>query len=505
MRLLINDYGTIILLKTANRGVKKMFEDSFFDKRTTTTYRVFRLMKAHSPNNFTINRLNEESGLTYSQTYNAYQEIMADLAQMYPSHIKHGSDVTFTELAGELSVDEYRFHLLNQSMAFRFFDYAFRAEAPDVHAFCQDAGISISTLRRRVAAFRHYMTAKGLRLNASTWAPEGPEAQLRILILTFYKLAYRGVGWPFSEREFKQARQMFAALNVAAPGSIHNATAVPNKQDVMLLAIQAHRIACGHFVTPSEQLPTVAKSGAGSPVYNRAHFPQLSEPDLACERDYYDFCQMHYVSLRETLNGQDQTIMAYLRTIPPVHEFAQGMLDFLLAACQEGTKEAAPHAHDVLLANLHRAAFSFLTLHGNFAMRLDFLNPEGEDATRGHLPDLIHEYFAQLEPEKVGALAGYYDTMAVQLYGIIAPDFPELNADHRLKVAVIVDHGTFMSRDLLTFLNGIHFVEIVSPNANILPDVIITTLNTTGVLDRYYSPARPPSPSAGHQLAARRH
>lgn len=467
-----------------------MFEDYFFDKRTTTTYRVFRLMKAHSPNNFTINRLNEESGLTYSQTYNAYQEIMADLQQMYPSRTRHGSPVTFSELCGELTVDEYRFHLLNQSMAFQFFDYVFRTAKPDVHTFCVQAGISISTLRRRVAPFRHYMSKKGLHLDASTWAPEGPETQVRIMILTFYMLAYRGVGWPFSEQEFKQARQAFTVLNDEAPSTLAYTTAVPNKQDVMLLAIQCGRIAVGHVIGIGDQIPQITPDDAGSPFYTTANFPQLSAAAIRRERDYYDFCRMHYVSIRETLSGQDQTIMAYLKTLPAVHHFAQGLLDYLLAACDQQTPEAERRKHDVLLANLHRLAFSYLTLHGDFATRLDFLDPEAQEAIHGHLPALIRQYFGQLDEADVGALAGYCETMAQQLYELIAPDFPELNSDHRLKVAVIVDHGTFMNRDLISFLHGIHYVELVPPDTNVIPDVIITTLNAPDVLNRYYSPSR---------------
>ncbi|WP_056989135.1 helix-turn-helix domain-containing protein [Lacticaseibacillus camelliae] len=469
-----------------------MFEDHFFDKRTSTTYQVFRLMKAHAENNFTINRLTQESGLTYSQTYNANQEIMADLQQMYPSKKQPNGNASFTILVGQLTVDEYRFHLLNQSMAFRFFDYVFRTPAPNVHHFCASADISISTLRRRIAPFRRYMASKGVHLDASTWAPDGPETQIRILILTFYLLAYRGVGWPFSEEAFDTARRDFDLLNQPQQGAVYNATAVPNKQDVMVLAIQAMRIAGGHLIRPAEQLPTLfSASDNAAKVFAPSRFPALSEPALECERNYYDFCRMHYVSMRETLNGQDQLILDRLATPDtPIHNFAQGLMDFLLAACDPQSAEAKPEKHTVLLANLHRIAFSYLTLHGTFAMRLDFLNPQVQEAANGRLPTLIRQYFDQLEPAAVGELAGDYDAMYQQLYAVIAPDFPELNNDHQLKVAVIVDEGTFMSRDLFTFLKGLHFVKIVPPDASKLPDVIITTLNTSGVLSRYYTEAR---------------
>ncbi|WP_203624019.1 MULTISPECIES: helix-turn-helix domain-containing protein [unclassified Lacticaseibacillus] len=469
-----------------------MFEDYFFDKRTTTTYQVFRLMKAHATTNFTINRLTQESGLSYSQTYNAYQEIMADVQEMYPGKPVTNTSEGFTQVAGPLTVDEYRFHLLNQSMAFRFFDYAFRTGAANVHQFCATTATSISTLRRRIAPFRRYMQGKEIRLDASTWAPDGSETQIRLLILTFYLLAYRGVGWPFSEAAFKKAKAAFDLLNQKRRGGLYTPTAVPNKQDLMILAIQAMRIRSGHVVSPSEQLPALfAPDDTSRQVYSTAHFPDLSPAALECERNHYDLCRMHYVSMRETLTAQDQIIMERL-AVPdtPVHRFAQGLLDFLLAACDPSTPEARPENHAVLLANLHRIAFSYLNLDGRFATRLDFLNRDANEAKKGRLPALIREYFDQLQPEAVGALAEYYSTMYLQLYTVIAPDFPELNVDHQLKVTVIVDEGTFMSRDLFTFLKGLHYVKLIPPDAQKLPDVIITTLNTNGVLDRYYSAER---------------
>ncbi len=59
-----------------------MFEAYFFDKRATINYRVYRVLKALQNTNFTVNRLSQEAQLSYSQAYNAFQDIIADLQQL---------------------------------------------------------------------------------------------------------------------------------------------------------------------------------------------------------------------------------------------------------------------------------------------------------------------------------------------------------------------------------------------------------------------------------------
>lgn len=105
-----------------------MFEAYFFDKRATINYRVYRVLKALQNTAFTVNKLSQEAQLSYSQTYNAFQDIMADLQTMSPKTVSTADEEAFNILAQNVSVDQYRFHLLNHSMAFAFFDYLFKRQ-----------------------------------------------------------------------------------------------------------------------------------------------------------------------------------------------------------------------------------------------------------------------------------------------------------------------------------------------------------------------------------------
>ncbi|WP_461226832.1 helix-turn-helix domain-containing protein [Lacticaseibacillus suihuaensis] len=231
--------------------MKRVFEDNFFDKRASTNYRVFRYLKALQDSSFTINRLAHESKLSYSQTYNAFQDIMVALQLMQHRAIADLNEADFRAVGGGVSVDTYRYHLLADTVAFRFFDQLFRSGGFDVHAFCQQEGISLPTLRRKIAPFKTYMAQCGVTMNAVTWALEGSELRVRLLLLTFYQLAFRGVGWPFGTRRFQQAKADFTAICTADPTWFAPGRAT--KLDLMVLAVQAMRLDNGHALAPNKR------------------------------------------------------------------------------------------------------------------------------------------------------------------------------------------------------------------------------------------------------------
>ncbi|MCI1986903.1 MAG: hypothetical protein LKJ69_00420 [Lactobacillus sp.] len=126
-------------------------------------------------------------------------------------------------------------------------------------------------------------------------------------------------------------------------------------------------------------------------------------------------------------------------------------------------------------------------LGGDFSKRLDFYDEDRTDSTFGHLPQLISNYFDLLDADTT-EFKPYVGLMRRLLYGIIRPDFPHLDADHQLCIAVLVEPGTFTLRDLLAFLDGVSFVKLATAQDDIEPDVIITTLTSPNLIIDYYGP-----------------
>lgn len=467
-----------------------MFERYFLDKRALTNYRVYRLIKSLPDGNFTVNRLSREADISYSLAYNAFQDILADLVFGFPPANTPTNEADFAALAKRVSVDAYRFALLNQSMAYQFFDYAFTVAKPDVHAFCAVHGYHESTLRRRVAPFRQYLASRNIRLNASTWALEGDEAQIRITMLTFYQMAYRGCGWPFSARAFTLARRRITEIDAGDPTWF-----VPQpyytKIHLMILAVQAIRITTGHPI-PADARVAALFAQVDAPVqrllFTASTFPMLTAAECDAERDFYYFCQVHYLSVTTEVAPEQTRLVNYLGELPfPIAPFVDGLLAALTKAAPADSPEANPANHGRLRVKLIRFATSVYVLHGRFSAREDFDDTSAVKSQPGRLSGLIQAYIDALsEDPPIGPDAAYLNDMTPDLYQFVAPDFPALNRDRRLRVAVLMDSGTFTSRDLQLILRGLGFVTIISPDDAVPPDVIITTVGTPGVLRRYY-------------------
>lgn len=167
-----------------------MFEASFFDRHSLTNYQLFRAMKTLPQTTLSINALSRATGLSYSQTYTAFQTVLVQLNQMIPAETI--DEANFAQFLGNVTINQYRFALLKESLPFVFFDDVFKNPHPDFHTFKEVHQTSVSTLRRRITPFRDYLADNGVNLNSTTWAIEGDELHIRLAMFTFF---YACLSW----------------------------------------------------------------------------------------------------------------------------------------------------------------------------------------------------------------------------------------------------------------------------------------------------------------------
>lgn len=466
-----------------------MFEAYFFDKRTTTNYRVYRVLKALDTSTFTVNRLSQEAQLSYSQAYNAFQDIMNDLQVLQATQVEIADEDAYRQLSEHVTVDQYRFHLLQESMSFAFFDYLFKTATPDVHTFCDEHDISISTLRRRVDAFKNYLQTKGVTLNTSSWALEGSELRIRMVILNFFILGYRGAGWPLDDANYQAALSEYGRIAKKYPDQWFTIQH-QSKQDLLAICVQQLRMAQNHYL-PQETAFTRLTQAPGMPTLP----PVIQAPtprDAVNESGYFYFLRMHYLSLGAELTATDHWLITHFEhRNDEITAFADGLLASLLQAAPQDAGESDPAGHELLRANLYRMSYSYWLFGGDFSRRIDFYDEDRNASNFGKLPALIDRYFDQLQGP-VAVFLPYREIMKRVLYSVLRTDFPVLDADHQLAVAVLIEPGTFALRDVLHFLDGISFVRLTTATETTDVDVILTTLTSPELIDEYYSQAHPP-------------
>ncbi len=173
-----------------------------------------------------------------------------------------------------------------------------------------------------------------------------------------------------------------------------------------------------------------------------------------------------------------------------VAHFADGLITFLDAQVPDDVPNRITE-HEQLRANLYRLTYTFWLFGGDFSKRLDFYDEDKNASTFGKLPALIDTYFASLEGD-AAALKPYAAIMRRVIYSVIRSDYPVLDADHQLGVAVLIEPGTFTLRDILHVLDGIDFVRLTPAEEIPDADVIITTLTSYELIDDFYGKKHPP-------------
>ena len=455
-----------------------MFESYFYDKRALTSNRLFKALKTESGPDFTINRLSKKMGMSYQQTYNAFQDIMHDLEVIGQKPQADMTESDFAKMAKDITTDQYRFYLLRQSVAFLFYCAIFQDNQIDARKFCEQHNISISTLRRRVEPFRNYLLSVRVNLNTSTWQLEGAELQIRAAMVAFFQISYRGNGWPFEHFPQTYVQHELELINDFGEQFVFVPQPAIQKPDLLQLAIQLMRMTQGNVLTPQPRMQLLVHEKAQDLhplIYTRTNFPALSSTALVAERDYFYFNQMRKFSVADHLTHDDDLIRACLnQTDNIVKRFADGMLPRLYETIQKPTAADLERAR-VLHTNLLRLGFTFYLHDGICSSQLDFVAKNQLQTADSLLGQIVDAYLQDLPtdaPESV--FTSYAPMINLQVYYLAAIDFAEISYNATLKVQVAVESATFLARDLIIFLRDVNFIEIVSDSFP-TPDVIVTS------------------------------
>ncbi|KRM72444.1 helix-turn-helix domain-containing protein [Lacticaseibacillus brantae] len=454
-----------------------MFESYFFDKRALTSNRLFKALKNGGQDDLSINKLSKRVGMSYQQTYNAFQDVMQDLEHI--SNQKANPDENdFARMAKTVSIDRYRFYLLQQSVSFRFFDTLFITSQPDAKQFCTDYDISLSTLRRRIEPFRQYLSSVQVNLNTSSWELEGTEIDIRSAMVAFYQVSYRGNGWPFADMPREYVHHQLETINAFGEQFVFIPQAVVQKPDLIQLAVQLLRINQGAVLSPQirmQGLMRYAPEDVHPLIFTRTNFPQQTSTTLSAERNYFYFCQLEKFSVADQLNHSDELIRKFLNQHDnPIKRFADGLMATLY---QSGNhlRHAEVQEARVLHANFLRLGFIFFLHNGPSSLLLDFVTQSPLKVADSSLGQLIDGYLASLtEAEPEAIFQSYAPKLNVETYYLASANFAEISYPVTLKVYVAIESATFLARDLMLFLRDITFITIVDDREP-KPDVIITS------------------------------
>lgn len=452
-----------------------MFEAYFFDKRATINYRLYKSLKAMQGADFTINKLSKYMGMSYQQTYNAFNDIMSDLDVIAQTKSDEFTEKDFFPLAEGITDNQYRFYLLQQTIAFRFFDQLFQAGSIDVDAFCDVNQISLSTLRRRIDPYRQYLKTVQVDFNMATWLLDGEERHVRFAILTFFQIAYRGNGWPLRTLNVDTVTTAFKEINACTGPFLIGKRVAIQKIDLLILGVQLLRIRQNKVLSPSARMTPMIQGNPEIPdlIFTADNFPQLSSTTLTAERNFYYFSRSRLFNPGEQLTEEDHHFLDQFNTHDtPIKRFSDGLMNQLLLAFRQEKAEDLVR-NRVLHTNILRSAFSYYALEGAVSNRLDFVDTLPSQRTSAEIQALIADFIQTFQDNDV-TFSEYLPKFASELYLIVSTSLAELDPSQKLVVQVAMETETFLARDLFIFLRDVSFITFVTePGHN--PDVIVSS------------------------------
>ena len=115
-----------------------LYEELMFDSSLLLRFNIFKYLNQSTKQVLSINQLSEDLALNYQQGVIELNEIDQELAEIRPNHetiMMRAGKVNLESI--NATVDEYRYHLLQQAVPFQFILYFMNEENPTIEQFCE--------------------------------------------------------------------------------------------------------------------------------------------------------------------------------------------------------------------------------------------------------------------------------------------------------------------------------------------------------------------------------
>lgn len=449
------------------------FETIFLEKSDLQKFTMFQTLVTNQTQSLSITDLAERLGLSYQQSYNVFQELTRDLVALSGEPTGKIKQSLTDGAALALSIDDYRLFLLHDSIPFQFIDYLVQGTQQSVGRFCTDHYISRSTLMRKTALIRRFLTGFKVKISLTTATFVGDEKQVRLFLQLFYWLSYHGSRWPFRALDFAALSKQYLALPTADPNPI---TA---SQERLFWGVCRTRMSRGHFVTLNADFERSVPRGAFSmtAVYPGKHNPNVAQDTLDAETIFFYFFQQK--TIRFTSPSPDTVQMA--RHLEKINSPAAQLVAGLPTAVRDHAGAAAPDPfkNAQLHTNLMRVAAAFYLMGGNFVKQSDFFKPALPNYMQKQARVTLTHYIEQLPDDaRFAAFKRAKRPLVEMLFYLLVPYLREFQWQDPVKVKLVMETTDTVNRNIIDFVRNLSVVELLSDDAPLTDaDLLITALD----------------------------
>ncbi|MFM2489926.1 helix-turn-helix domain-containing protein [Enterococcus avium] len=176
-----------------------LYEELMFDASLLLRFNIFKYLNQSTKKILAISQLSEDLDLNYQQSVIELNEVDQELAEIRPDH------ETIMMRAGKLNlenlnatVDEYRYHLLQQAVPFQFILYFLNDANPTIEQFCEKYFVSRSTVSRKIDKLKKHLKRFNIRFTYTEAGMSGDERLIRLALFDLLWLGTRGIECPIN-------------------------------------------------------------------------------------------------------------------------------------------------------------------------------------------------------------------------------------------------------------------------------------------------------------------
>lgn len=459
-------------------------ENYLLDKQDIQKYNLFKLLKSMDYETTTVKDLSRQLGTPYSATYTTFNRVVEDIRELDDTY--EPQNLAEKRLSSDnikVTVNEYRLYLLQNSLAFQFFDAVALTPGSGVSAFLQKHFISEATLVRRVHNFRRFIARYGISISFKKFEFQGDEMKIRQLLFVVYAMSYHDfipenavVNYQRTQTLYQELNDTYGWLNTKSDG-------------VRWLAISLLRMSQKKFIGDSNRADFFFNENHifNAGIFNQKNFPTLPKDILVNEAKYYyvmTYFFGEYEVSGDEFNSQFYNFMEAEENY--IWQFKELFLTYMETVNFAGTRAIKNNPKAEL--NLIKLLSTYYLQGGNYPKRSDFMLEEDNRFAKLQLNTEVSDFL-----NHTGNTSEYLrfveqcDDLVLDLTILLSPYYKALEKQQLLNVAVMVDESNYVSGTLTNLLADLSFVNLVEDESAEKADVIVSTLAMNGLLSQLMS------------------
>ncbi|MCI1284026.1 MAG: helix-turn-helix domain-containing protein [Lacticaseibacillus songhuajiangensis] len=264
-----------------------MFNEYLLDTQASTNLIIFKYLKSHDTTSVTVAELAKVLDSSCSKAQHALNTILADLATMQniPLEDAPAKMAGFRQLAANISREDYRRHLLTDSLVFKLFNAIFQGDNVDLADFAISNDSSVSTIRRKAEPLRDFLLDNGIVYDTKNSVISGNEVNIRTFLAAFYTDVYGGTTWPFRTIDQDRIIDLCTVLQQKRDelGGEHLDYIPYNR--MISLAVQLLRMQQGHYYVMNAAVNSLRMlaDDINELIFTSANFPEVPPRTLLAE------------------------------------------------------------------------------------------------------------------------------------------------------------------------------------------------------------------------------